>query len=89
MKFNTEESIDFTNFKESLWNKVIKKSQPNREQCFMDIAFQRAVKGQFFIIPHNISIADSLVQDNILAKVLYKRCMIVLRSLVKIKYKQT
>lgn len=66
LKFNTEESIDFTNFKESLWNKVIKKSQPNREQCFMDIAFQRAVKGQFFIIPHNISIADSLVQDNIL-----------------------
>lgn len=43
--------IDYANFKEQLWNKIIKKSKPAREQCFFKVALERANKGQFFIQP--------------------------------------
>jgi hypothetical protein len=45
------EEIDYVNFKERLWNKIIKKSKPAREQCFFKVALERANKGQFFIKP--------------------------------------
>ncbi|MCY9261662.1 ATP-binding protein [Bacillus haynesii] len=65
--YNKDEVMDYQNFKEKLWNKLIKKSKPNREQCFMRIAFQRVSEGQFFISPNcNESIINSLVQDGIL-----------------------
>jgi hypothetical protein len=65
--YNNDELIDYQNFKEKLWNKLIKKSKPIREQCFMKIAFQRANEGQFFISPNcNESTINSLVQDGIL-----------------------
>lgn len=68
LKFNrNEEVMDYKDFKEKLWSKIIKKSKPNREQSFMRIAFQRANEGQFFILPSsNDSAIDSLVQDGIL-----------------------
>ena len=46
-----DEEIDYVNFKEQLWNKIIKKSKPAREQCFLKMALERANKGQFFIQP--------------------------------------
>lgn len=65
--YNNEEVIDYLNFKEKLWNKVIKKSKPIREQCFMKIAFQRVSEGQFFISPNcNESAINFLLQDGIL-----------------------
>ncbi|MCM2534320.1 ATP-binding protein [Neobacillus pocheonensis] len=65
--YNTDEVMDYQNFKEKLWNKLIKKSKPIREQCFMKIAFQRVSEGQFFISPNsNESTINSLVQDGIL-----------------------
>ncbi|PET62780.1 MULTISPECIES: AVAST type 4 anti-phage nuclease Avs4 [Bacillus cereus group] len=65
--YNNEEVIDYLNFKEKLWNKVIKKSRPDREQCFMRIAFQRVSEGQFFISPnYSESAIKSLLKDSIL-----------------------
>src|SRR5690606_16263605 len=65
--YSNEEVIDYQLFKEKLWNKLIKKSRPNREQCFMKIAFQRVNEGQFFILPNCDEVTiSSLVQDGIL-----------------------
>ncbi|MFF2596471.1 AVAST type 4 anti-phage nuclease Avs4 [Priestia megaterium] len=65
--YNNEEIIEYQNFKEKLWNKIIKKSKPNREQCFMKIALQRVSESQFFISPNcNESTIDSLVEDGLL-----------------------
>ncbi|WKA54790.1 AVAST type 4 anti-phage nuclease Avs4 [Planococcus shixiaomingii] len=68
LKFNSSEKVvNYKDFKEKLWNKIIKKSQPSREQCFMKIAFQRVSEGQFFILPESIDPAiNFLVQDGIL-----------------------
>ncbi|WP_339259802.1 AVAST type 4 anti-phage nuclease Avs4 [Lysinibacillus sp. FSL K6-3209] len=65
--YDNEEVINYLNFKEKLWDKVIKKSKPSREQCFMKIAFQRANEGQFFISPNsNEMTISTLVQDGVL-----------------------
>lgn len=64
---NEEVVVDYLIFKENLWNKLIKKSKPNREQCFMKIAFQRANEGQFFISPnYDETTVSLLVRDGIL-----------------------
>lgn len=53
LKFHKEdEEINYIGFKEKLWNKIITKSKPAREQCFLIIAFERANEGQFFIRPN-------------------------------------
>ena len=49
--YNEDEPLNYSDFKNKLWNKIIKKSKPAREQCFLKIAFQRANNGQFFINP--------------------------------------
>lgn len=65
LKFYKEgDQINFTEFKEKLWNKTILKSKPAREQCFLKVAFQRASEGQFFISPD----CESGILDNELKK---------------------
>ena len=65
--YKKEENIDYLSFKEKLWNKIIKKSKPNREQCFLQIAFQRANEGQFFVIPNcDQTTLDSLTYNGVL-----------------------
>lgn len=68
LKFYEEgKETNYRDFKEKIWNKVIKKSKPAREQCFLQIAFQRAVKGHFFIEPNcDDQILSDLVNDGIL-----------------------
>lgn len=68
LKFYEEgEQINYTEFKDKLWNKIVIKSKPAREQCFLKIAFQRADEGQFFITPDcESSILDELKKDGIL-----------------------
>lgn len=66
LRFYTNENIDYVNFKEKLWNRVIVKSNPAREQCFLTTAFQRASEGQFFVSPtSDTQILDALVNDGI------------------------
>jgi len=62
------EEIDYVSFKEQLWNKIIKKAKPAREQCFFKVALERANKGQFFINPSCESriLDDELKADGIL-----------------------
>lgn len=66
--YKVNEELDYKNFKDKLWNKIIIKSKPAREQCFLEIAFQRANDGQFFIIPRcELGILDNeLKKDGIL-----------------------
>jgi len=66
--YKASEAIDYIGFKEKLWNKIIKKSKPAREQCFLKIAFERANEGQFFINPvcEPQILVDELKSDGIL-----------------------
>ena len=65
--YKNGENINYLNFKEKLWNKIIKKSKTNREQCFLQVAFQRANGNQFFITPvFDSQILNELVHDGIL-----------------------
>lgn len=60
--------INYVEFKSHLWEQRIKKSNPKREQCFIEIAFQRAKSGQFFIDTsiEMIKQCDELVRDGML-----------------------
>lgn len=59
--------MDYTSFKNNLWDIKIKKSNPERELCFLKTVFERANKGQFFITPScDSNILDNLLKDGIL-----------------------
>lgn len=62
--YSDKEELDYIGFKTKLWNKNIKKSNPQREQSFLQIAFERANIGHFFI--NTISVDQELVADGIL-----------------------
>ncbi|MDP2638421.1 MAG: AVAST type 4 anti-phage nuclease Avs4 [Candidatus Levybacteria bacterium] len=69
LKFYKDDGeIDYAGFKETLWNKNIKKNKPARSECFLKIAIERANHGSFFIIPNCESsiLDDELVRDGIL-----------------------
>jgi len=42
---------NYSDFRENLWNSIIKKAIPARELCFLKIAFERAAQGQFYVNP--------------------------------------
>ena len=68
LKFNGTDKLNYSEFKNKLWIENIKKSKPEREQCFLKIAFERANSGQFFISPNcelNI-LNNELMRDGIL-----------------------
>lgn len=65
--YSDKETHSYTGFKNKLWNKNIKKSKPDREICFLDIAYERANKGQFYVKPtSNSGMLEKLVADGIL-----------------------
>lgn len=67
LRFYTGENIDYANFKEKLWSRIITKTNPARERCFLTTAFQRANEGQFFVTPNcDSQILNVLVKDGIL-----------------------
>ena len=67
LRFYTGENIDYVNFKEKLWSRIIVNTNPAREQCFLMTAFQRANEGQFFVTPDcDEHILAALVKDGIL-----------------------
>lgn len=43
--------LDYKGFKDKLWNSIVTQSKPNREQCFLQIAYERASSGRFYINP--------------------------------------
>jgi hypothetical protein len=66
--YKDKEKLEYRGFKNKLWNKNIIKSKPERGQCFLQIAFERAKTGQFFISPSCESniLDNELVKDGIL-----------------------
>jgi len=68
LKFYKEgEEASYIIFKEKLWNKIVKKSKPEREQSFLKMAFERASDGHFFINPEReLQILSELRDDGIL-----------------------
>jgi hypothetical protein len=69
LKFYKEDfEIGYIGFREELWNRVIKKTKPAREQCFLKIAFERVKSGQFFVTSNCETqiLDDELKKDGIL-----------------------
>jgi len=66
--YKEDNELDYVAFRETLWNRNIKKSKPAREQCFLKIAFERANKGYFFLNPNcEAKILDAeLIGDGVL-----------------------
>ena len=62
------EKLDYVSFKNKLWNKIIKRGKPEREQCFLQIVREKSEKMQFFIDPIcNAEILNNeLLHDEIL-----------------------
>ena len=61
------EGLDYTGFKDKLWNKNIEKNRPLRSQNFLKFVFERVNKGSFFLDPLGESpVTDELVNDGIL-----------------------
>lgn len=66
--YDDSKELNYKEFKNKLWAKNIKKSKPERERCFLKIAFERANSGQFFVLPScdaNV-LNNELVRDGIL-----------------------
>jgi len=65
--YKENESLDYIGFKNELWNRIIYKSKPNREKCFLEIAFNRAKTGDFYVDPDcESSLLTELSRDGIL-----------------------
>lgn len=65
--YNSEETLGYPEFKNKLWKKIIRKSNSVRERCFLQIAFEKANSGQFFINPNcDSNILKELLVDGIL-----------------------
>jgi len=66
--YKEDEETSYTDFKKNLWQYIIKKSKPAREQCFLKVAFQRANEGNFYVNPdceHSV-LDNELKNDGIL-----------------------
>ena len=68
LRFYTgNDELNYSKFKIKLWDKNIKKSKPEREICFLEVAFERADKGQFYVNPNfRPEVLDKFVEDGIL-----------------------
>lgn len=63
----TGEEIDYQTFKTKVWNHNIKKSNPQRELCFLKLVSTRVNKGQFYVnIECNSNALEELRIDGIL-----------------------
>lgn len=67
--YKDDHELNYIDFRENLWNNTIRKTKPAREQCFLQIALNRANSGQFFVTPNCESqiLDDELRRDGILA----------------------
>ncbi|ODS15317.1 AVAST type 4 anti-phage nuclease Avs4 [Pseudoalteromonas tetraodonis] len=64
----TEVSLSFSEFKDYLWNKIIKNNDVRREKVFSDLAMRRANEGKFYIplSGSEIEVANTLLKDEVL-----------------------
>ncbi len=67
--YNENEMLQYQQFKNKLWNQIVRKLNADREKCFVQIAFQGANEGQFYINPNcdsNPNTLEMLEKDGIL-----------------------
>jgi hypothetical protein len=66
--YGREADIRYVDFKEKIWNRIIMKSKPAREQCLLRLALERANGGHFFVKPDcdQSILDDELKKDGIL-----------------------
>lgn len=68
--YTENKSLDYHGFKNSLWPRVILKSNPERERVFIDFCVRRTNNGRFFISMDATSssqnVIDGLIADGIL-----------------------
>ena len=65
--YREDAELEYPDFKNALWRRIIEKAKPAREQCFLKTAFEHVKEGQFFINPDcESSILDELQKDGIL-----------------------
>ena len=72
LKFHKKDDgiLDYAEFKDKLWNNNIRKSKTSRSESFLRLAFERADKGTFFVVPggepSTLDVLDELANDGIL-----------------------
>jgi hypothetical protein len=65
--YDKEETLDYVAFKKKLWNRIIRRSKPIREQRFLEIAFQIADSSLFYFMPQSSDqIIEEFVSDGVL-----------------------
>lgn len=68
--YTENKSLDYLGFKNSLWPRVILKTNPERERVFIDFCVRRTKNGRFFIpidgTLSNQNVIDGLIADGIL-----------------------
>ncbi|TVP08229.1 AVAST type 4 anti-phage nuclease Avs4 [Shewanella algae] len=66
--YRTEVSLSLSEFKDHLWNKIIKNNDVRREKVFSDLALRRANEGKFYIplSGADIEVAKTLLKDEVL-----------------------
>ena len=69
LKFYSDiQGLDYTKFKNALWNKTIRNGNDEREQSFLRIAHNCAKEGIFFTNGNDLGFEIELVKDGILGK---------------------
>ena len=72
LKFHKKDDgiLDYAEFKDKLWNNNIRKNKTSRSESFLRLAFERADKGIFFVLPgvepSALDVLDELASDGIL-----------------------
>lgn len=67
LSLNAGDVIDYQTFKTNVWNQNIKKSNPQRELCFVKLVSARANEGQFYVnIECSTNVLEELLKDGIL-----------------------
>ncbi len=67
LSYYTNVETHYQEFKESLWNQTIKKSLPEREECFLKLVTKRVNEGQFYLnIKCSSNTLEYLRKDGIL-----------------------
>lgn len=63
----SNQNFSYAEFKDNLWNSIIRKSKPEREAKFLEVVKRKVLEGSFFIDATTIDGVESLLQDEILS----------------------
>lgn len=61
----SNQNFSYAEFKDNLWNSIIRKSKPEREAKFLEVVKRKVLEGSFFIDATTIDGVESLLQDEI------------------------